>query len=309
MHRLSAPLVSTLLCALTWGAPDALATSRGNLAVPADTSVTLLGAGQAPRKPLRYRYRAGDTVAMTMDMTMSMGMEMGGRLVPPQTMPTMRMAAVLTVKAVTPGGDSTLDFLLKDVGLLGTAGFTPAQRQQFTAAVTPLKGFRGTLVVTNRGVSKGMTYQTPAGLDPAAQQILQNLSHQMKQLSTPLPKEPVGVGARWRVVIPMKGPPLTMASRIEFHLEALTPEGARLGMKVDGWAPAQPLAVPGLAQVAASLKSLGVTGSGSMTLSLRRPAANGLMTVKQTLDAEFPVGGKTHAMKLLMDMKVDITSK
>ncbi|MDY0004072.1 MAG: hypothetical protein RBU30_22430 [Polyangia bacterium] len=309
MKRLSFPMALALILALAPPAPDVLGGSLGSQAVPEDTTVTLLGAGKAPRRPLRYRYRAGDSVEMNMDMTMSMGMELMGRVVPPQTMPTMRMAAVLTVTRVAPGGDSTIDILLKDLSLVGTGGFSAAQRQQFAAAMAPLKGFKGSMVVSNRGVTKGFTYKTPAGLDPAAQQILQNLSNQMKQLSTPLPKEPVGLGARWRVVIPLKAPPITMASRIEFNLEALTADSARLGMKVDGWAPTQPLAIPGMGRLSANLKSLSVTGQGRTTLSLLRPAASGQMTAKQTLDAEFPVGGATHAMKMLMEMKMDVTSK
>lgn len=307
MRRFPASLAFALVAAFGIASGHARATSRDT--VPANTSVTLIHAGSAPRAPLRYRYRAGDSVEMRMDMTMSMGMELGGRVIPPQTMPTMRMTVGLTVRKVSPQGESTIDLLIKDIGLVGTAGFTPAQQQQFTSALGPLKGFRGSLVVSDRGVTKGMTYQTTAGMNAGAQQILQNLSSQMKQLSTPLPKEAVGVGAKWRVIIPMHGPPITMASRIVFHLKALTPAGPSLAMTVDGWAPSQTLAIPGMGRVSARLKALEVAGQGQLTLSLKRPAANGRMTAKQTMDAEIPVAGQSHSMKMLMEVKVDITSK
>lgn len=308
--RLTLPIVlSALISAPLIAAPPAGATGRDSLSVPKDTRVTLVSPGQGPRKQLRYRFRAGDAVTLTMDMSMKMGMEILGRVVPPQTMPTMRMEMGLRVARVTPGGESTLALVLNDVRLIGTAGFTAAQQQQLLAAIKPLKGFRATLVVTSRGVTKGMTYTVPPGVPAAAQQILQNLSHQMKQLSTPLPVEAVGVGATWRVVIPLKGPPITLATQLDFRLEAFTTDGVRLKVKVAGWAPSQPMGVPGMRGVSAHLKSLQVTGSGRLALSFARPASSGRMSAKQIFEASFSMGAGSQAMKMLMDMDVEIRSR
>lgn len=303
-------LFVAVLCVVPLATPPvAQGGGRDPRPVPKDTQVTLIEAGGAPRRPLRYRFKAGDTVEMTMDMTMAMGIEFGGKVVPPQAMPTMRMVFEFAVRRVSPAGESTLAFLLKEVSLVGTSGFTPEQQKQILAVIGTVKGFQGTVVVTSRGVTKSVTYKTPPGMSPQAKQLIGNLSNQMKQLSTPFPVEPVGVGARWRVVIPIQGPPITLASQLEFQLVARGAAGPRLKVKISGWAPPQAMQLPELQGMSARLKSLSVTGSGEMELSLSRPASTATLTAKQSMESVFDVAGQPQSMKMNMDMKVGIRSR
>ena len=75
MRRTALILASLGLIALlpmVWESPA----SAGMRGIPKTTQIQLLHQGSGPKRALRYRFRAGQTVTLRMGMKMTMGMEL-----------------------------------------------------------------------------------------------------------------------------------------------------------------------------------------------------------------------------------------
>jgi hypothetical protein len=180
-----------------------------------------------------------------------------------------------------------------------------AAYQKLVQSMKAVRGFSGQSVVSPRGIALKSSYNVPSGLPRRSRQIVQSLQRQMKQLTAQLPARPVGVGARWRVDIPIQGPPLRMVSRLTYKLRALSRRTADVGVQVSGSAPPQKMQFPNLpAGAAARLKSLTSGGTGKMRLHFRQPKATGRLKITQSMETTFQIMGRTRDMKMNMQMIV-----
>lgn len=151
-----------------------------SLALPRQESFTLLDAGAPPRAPLRYRLATAATT-FTIETTLSTRQIVAGSLTPPAALPVIRDG--FAVSAAAPG-TVTLR------GLPGQAATASAEADAYLAPWRTLLEDRAfTVAFDDRG-----SFVAPSG--PARDELVQRL------LSTviPLPAEPVGSGASWRVV-------------------------------------------------------------------------------------------------------------
>ncbi len=66
-------------------------------------------------------------------------------------------------------------------------------------------GFAGTATVTNRGATKDANFQMPENADQSMKDMMDSMKNSLKQMSSPLPEEAVGIGAQWEVTTHVMG--------------------------------------------------------------------------------------------------------
>lgn len=273
--------------------------------------VTLLEPGAEPRQAQRLKITKGAVCDMGMLMSMQMTMSMNGMAMPPQSLPGMRTRAAFTVTDVRPNGDMAYDFEYRDFNAEEAPGVAPEMLDQVRDMLASLKGAHGTGVFTNRSIGKEFALTMPPGVDPMVRQQGEQMSQAMRQMTMPLPEEPVGVGARWRVETELLAGGIRMKMVREATLQKI--EGDILTLALDITQSAEPQDVsnpqlpPGATLHVDSMKS---TGNGTSVLDLTRllPAQ---AEFKVTTDADMTINmgaaGGGGEQKMSQHMEISTT--
>lgn len=274
--------------------------------VPAKTEIRLLSSGAAPRRVIRYHFRAGTAVTWRMKMKTTMAMSLGSRQLIRTALPTSQTFMATRVRSVDARRRASVEVRVTRVAVQPSGGVAPAQMALFKRTLQGLVGFRGTSLVTPRGVVERARFHYPAGMTAQSRQIVQGLEQQMRQLTTQLPAQPVGVGARWRVRIPIKGPPMRFVSVLTYRLLRRTRDSVQVALSLTGFAPPQRIAYPGkaIAGMRLWLRNMTAHGKGRMTFSLDRPAVSGSLTAAQEMDSELRMAVLRRPMKLKTRIEV-----
>jgi hypothetical protein len=174
--------------------------------------VKLLEPGAEPRKPLRLHPKPGDEQTVTLTVETTVERPEGQGPAAALKVPTMMTTIASTVKEVSPDGDISYQNVITDAGAgPESAGAPPGVGAALNAAFANLKGLTTSGVLSDRGFSKRMEHALEgdsarkdgsAKPFPAAARLLQGQMEQsMTMLTTPLPEEQVGVGAKWEVTM------------------------------------------------------------------------------------------------------------
>ena len=183
---------------------------------------TLLDPGDEPRRPLRFALATGASVDLdfTFDVDLTQrttDAEEPVLLDPPTTTQTVR----LTVGSTDDDG-AVVSFEVIDAGLdpNGTT-LTDAQTMELTAAVQRLVGLRGELRIDERGGTRTLRYDPPEGLPAELADTLSGLEQNLSTLVPVLPAEPVGRGARWRIVSRSGAGGLTLRQTTDYEVTGI----------------------------------------------------------------------------------------
>lgn len=265
--------------------------SVGPAASPvAAPEMRLLDAGRKPRAVLRYTFTPGMTETMVMEMAQTIT-STAGDLEQSSALPTIRYALTMTVLEVDPGGDATIEMTVASVETVpdpDAAGpVDQATVDALDAALAPMIGLRFTTRMDRRGASQPAATDLD-DLDPALAQQLQRVLDHSGQLSTVLPEQAVGVGARWVSTGTASTSGISFVSRQSFTLRSI--EGDTLEMDVKGTQRGEPgpIAIADMpAGSSAELISLLGTLEGRTTIDLTRlgprSTATGSVTIRFTL--------------------------
>ena len=202
--------------------------------------------------------------------------------------------------------------------VLQTAAAIERQFREDIRRLSPMRtslkgavGLRGTGLMSSRGFTKEADFEMPGGIDPMAVQHLESLKQSIKQLSAPLPKEPVGVGAEWRVdqIITMNGMMIKQTST--FKLTKIEGDRLQLDVKVKQTASAQTISPPGApAGTTVNLNSLDSEGSGKMVLMLTQlMPINSQMNVTSDSSMSIDAQGRKQDMSQHMEMSVEMETR
>jgi hypothetical protein len=243
-------------------------------------------------------------MTMAMDMSMGPGQSMKMRL-PPIVMEMelavveklsgdeMRCKFAVTGADVLPGGDKLFD----------------AMRGQLKAELNKVVGAAGTLIMNNRGVTREMNLALPANMDPQMRQTMESSRQAMEQMSSPLPEEPVGIGARWQVDQTIEQNGLVLKQKAVFQLIKLKGKQGALKTTITQSADPQVANLPNLpAGFTAHLLSHSGSGSGKVDLDLTRLVpAKATINIKTDSSIKVTGQGQDQSMQMKADTKVDIS--
>ncbi len=237
-------------------------------AVPAQ--LELLTAGTEPRQELRLKPQANTKQLMTITMNMDIATTFSGRAMPKIKTPANVMKMEILVTQVDANGDIHSKFTYTEGDVIADTSVAPEILESVRSSIKKMVGLSGTLITDNRGQIKTSSITLPEGIDPMTKPFLEQLSTSLEQMSSPMPQEAIGIGAKWRVSSKLKIGSINMNQSAVYELVSLKDNVATLNFTVEQQANAQELTLPGIPTGSAtiSLKTLTSQGQGQMTLPL-----------------------------------------
>lgn len=281
-------------------APTSALRAQGTATAPASTSsdVTLLDAGAAPRRVLRYTFTKGATETISMRQQMGMAMEMNGMAMPAQSIPATLMNTKVDVTDVAADGAANVRVEIVRVDL-DTVGANPMLLAQMRPALAPLNGVNMSYRLAPNGQVSGLAFS--ANTPPEVQAM--NALGSTEQLSVALPTEAVGVGARWKASRAVQQNGMTIQQDMEYTVKALASDSVVLDLVLVQSAKDQKLALPGAPPgTEATLRSLDGRGTSSVTIRFDRVQPLMSMTLKALMVMDINAAGESATMNQTMTM-------
>lgn len=271
------------------------------------SEITILDAGAEPRRQLRYQFDAGSSESAAMDMNINMTMSMGGIQIPQMEMPTIRLVVDLGQVETSADGTARYEFEIGSMELADNAGSDPALANAVRASLGQVPSISGWARINSRGVTLDGGVNLGDGIDPQLSQVFDSAEQSLQQMSAPLPQEPVGVGAEWRVVQDIESGGFNVSQTASYTIIEMNGDNVTLDVAITQTALAQVVEMPGMpAGTGANLDSLESTGAGSMQIDLARfmPTSSLNMSMAIALGISAPGGSQQIDMNMQTDMSI-----
>ena len=270
------------------------------VAASGDVTIELLEAGAAPRQVMRLDPEAGRSGRLEMRMEMDTTIVLDGEPLPQVDLPPFVMGMSATVDEVT---DDTvrMSYSYDTVGLDGT---DPGGVEQVLAS---MEGLTGTLTTTRSGAFVDGDVQVPDGLHPTVASSMEQFEQQLASMAVPLPTEPVGSGARWRVGTAFGLNGLETQNTATYELRWMQDGKYELAVDIE-----QRMVPGAIDEAGGTLEVLesGGTGSGTVTGSLAFPlAVRGRTQMASSMVAELTDRGQSQRMEQEISMVVEMTPR
>ncbi|HJL15172.1 MAG TPA: hypothetical protein RMH99_05925 [Sandaracinaceae bacterium LLY-WYZ-13_1] len=191
--------------------------------------VELVEAGSGPREPLRHRFEAGQRQSLRLRLRSDMRIQVGDRTQEVEV-PEMIMRLELGPSRVTDEGHMRYGFRLAD---LGVEGGDAQAREQISQALAGLVGTSGATEIDERGRTVDFEYELPDSLSPQVRQQAQSLRSALVGLLPRFPREPVGVGAVWRIRDTMRLPQASVQIETLYRLRRRRGDRVELQVRIE----------------------------------------------------------------------------
>ena len=272
--------------------------------VGAAPTVKVTEPGAAPRKALRYKFKAGVTEYAEMDMKMSLGMTMGEKAAPKTDLPTVRSTMRIDGVELTPEGDLRCTFKTEKVDLLKDVKMDAKLREGLEKELGGLVGMHGKARISTRGIASESSFELPPNASPGLNAQLDVMRDAIRQMYVPFPEEEVGKGAKWDVTsrLPING--ALVDTKLAYTLVKVDAASAQADVETSLLAPPnQAMRMGALPGATATLESLVGKGSGKVSPSLSRLVGSG--TNQVSMESSFSVITKT-GQQIQMKMQSDV---
>lgn len=162
--------------------------------------VELLNAGAEPRQQLRFKpaVNSRETTDITINMNI-LAISVNGKSLPNVQMPTITLKMETVITQVDSNGDIHYQFSYTNADVVTDSTTPPQLVATLRPQLKKIVGLRGSGIVDNRGQIKAYNLVFPETLDQSTKQLLKQMSNSVEQTSAPVPEQPVGIGAEWRV--------------------------------------------------------------------------------------------------------------
>lgn len=266
-------------------------------------TVELLEAGQAPLQKLRFTPKAGDKSNKVMTMKMRQGING----VEPRDLPAQQIFLSLEVKNVSASGDIEFEFKYTDMKVVTADGNPSALASTIESLMKPIVGTGGVGKVNDRGVMLSSEYKVPQDLSPNIKTVVEGMKDAMKNLSMPLPEQPVGVGAKWKTVQPVNANGIQLDQIIHTEMTALNAQGFAIKLNIAQDAKAQEVKNPLLPEgTSLKLESLDTSGEGNSDVLFSELLPKKSSTKVHSKTAMNILVGQ-NTQKLTTDMTLEVT--
>lgn len=267
------------------------ATSTSTTTTVERPTVTVLDAGAEPRRQLEMALHEGDEARVTFTTDLAIEQEAGGqtqRLDSPPISEVMRLSVGTVTDA---GAEVTLEVEAVSVQRSGS-GLSDGDVAALERTLRTLVGLRATGTMLPDGSYQDMAFHIPKAAVGSAVAQLGDLGSMVTALSPPLPPEPVGVGARWRVDATAAVKGIRTQTSTTFEVTALQEATVGYTSTVTTSAGAQELTTGLPAGTTGQLVSSRQSGTGKGVIHLTSPAADfsvrttGTQAMRLTSDGE-----------------------
>ena len=263
------------------------------LPVGAQPVIKLLEPGAAPQADLSYALVKGRSDKMLMSMDMSVSVKMSGQSMQQTPTPRMTMTFDATASDESTTGEFRIDSLLSAVGVEPDG----EQQEQMARTLRPeleaMKGLGMSYWVSPKGRVRDVKLNIPPDMSASAQQLLNGMSQSFESMVTPLPAEPVGVGARWQLVTRVASGGADILQVAVYTLKSRAGNRATLEASFMQLAANDVIHGPQMpADMSAKVKALRSSGTGSTQIDVNSVTPEGgTMTSKTGMDIAIQGGG------------------
>ena len=277
-------------------------------------TLKVLEYGQEPKQKLRLKPVVGteQTSIMTMDMDMSMSVK--GRELPNIKLPGTKVTIDTKITQVEPNGDVYYDFVYSDVTVTKKAEVQPQVLKAMESKIKQLKGIKGKGIIDEIGNTKKIEIDLAQLKDPTLKPMLEQLSNSLSQMSSSIPNEAVGIGAKWLVTNQVNSNGINIKQLETHELVSVTNGIATTKVTVQQQGkPNQKIKLPGLPKGAKiTLKKYSGTGEGESKFGLGRlmPIQSNVsmnsdiqMSAKPRADMEETILNQKIILKMTIDSK------
>jgi hypothetical protein len=250
---------------------------------------------------LRYTVPAGTTERLRLRTYARLSQTANGETHSGST-PNIRFTLDATVDAIAPDGNLTVSYTYATIEV--SEGGPSSTVEETRAALAPLVGVTGVIVMTPKGAVVSNDVPTPAGLAPAADQVFEQLRSQSATLSVPFPDGTVGDGARWRATTAVELSGLRFRQTATYTLERTRGARTTLSVELRQTAPRQQFTPTGSDESLTLLSSRG-TGSGETVVapstSVLPVGGDSTVQTRQRLRADGERASQTTTLNLFFN--------
>ena len=276
--------------------------SNESTSTSANLPLELLDAGAEPRQELRFTPTVNSQQTVTLTMDMDVTMSIGGQTPPTVDTPAVEMKMETEVTKVDANGDIYADFSYSEVDVVAAPNTPPKLVNLMRSQLQNLVGLQGSFIMDAQGNTRDINFDLPEELDPKTQQMLEQMSNSLKQISSPLPFEAIGLGAKWRVSNDLAINGMSINQAATYELVGLQDDIATLQVSVEQNAPSQTINQPGLPPGASvKLESLDSKGQAKIEIGLGQIMPI-IATISLNSNTQMKITDPNSRQEMMMDM-------
>lgn len=244
----------------------------------ADRSLEVLDQGRPEgRRSLRLVLAEGGRwrVLTTSKVTMTIGD--GGAEAAGPSMPATEMESLVEVIDVDAAGMAKLAMTFQGLRAIVGPEAPVGTKQAIEHAARDLNRASGEFSMSDRGLVSGLRFgfEGDRKVSPIVKLMVDSMGPSLQQSLIPFPEEPVGVGGKWRMILPVTAAGMTQTVTTTYTLQELTAERVVLTTDIVQSAEPQDMqlpAVPGLPPgTTVRVESVAGAGGGRVEMNLDRP--------------------------------------
>lgn len=134
--------------------------------------VELIEPGASPRSEIRFKPKSGDKFKIGMKMKMTQTMTIDGNKLPAPVVPTQKFTIQIVIKDVDSTGEITMEYEYVDFEILDDPKNPSPIAAQIEEMLKPMIGTKGSVVLSNRGVTRKGDIQLTEGIAPRSSRPL-----------------------------------------------------------------------------------------------------------------------------------------
>jgi len=270
----------------------------------------LLQAGSEPRKALRLSPKAGDKQTMGMTLKIAIQMKMAEMEMPAMKIPAITSDTTATITDVSAAGDIAFETAVANAAIADDGDTEPQMADAMKASLDSFKNMSGSGKLTSRGITLANDLKIPSGVNPQARQTLDQMQESLERVSTPLPEEAVGPGAKWEAKTTVKSQGMTINQTATYEIVSIDGDRVTLATTISQTAANQKIANPSLPGMKVEVVKMSSTGGGKTILDLTKILpVEGTMDIKTAMTMKIPAGGEQQTMDMNMEMGLKLESK
>lgn len=273
------------------------------LALPHHVSTTVLEAGAEPRAALRYALGAGTRTYLT-DTALTSRELAGTKWDKPVRLPRIRNGFAVTAVA-----DRAAPLALRPLAAEVAGERTPAV-DRYLATWRQIEDRRLTLALDDHGRAGALAFGDDPGAARSAAQ-LDELHQRLLATTVPVPAEPVGAGATWRVVTILRQRPAIVKQTATYTLVSRDARGWKVAVELHRVGETQTVTDPDIPRdLEVELIALVRRMTGTLAVDPARPFPTGTLAVESTLHLRMRAKSGASGERILEDTgTIELTAK
>lgn len=265
------------------------------------TLVRLSSPGKPPHKPLRYSYAKKSSERMKVTMSSALRMAINGFANPPQVMPAIEMIFSVDLLDVDSGGTASRKTTVGSIAIAETEQRGSPYAKLAARQLQGLEGLVGRDRVTTRGVVLDPELEQETFQQENFQGMYSSMQRSIAQMAAPLPKEPVGIGAKWDAISRVNQFGVLLMQTATYELLELKGKEGKLAVKIIQDRPYGEIRLPGMPPTRHSkLANMSTKGSGHVNFHLDRTVPAGQVESVVVAEQVGELRGKPSKMQLEM---------